>query len=101
MPLRPAFAWPPYVRRWIRISDGLAGRMGRVLGSASMNFSATDPARYAWEPVLPGDRDHMSRPRRLLHVVADRITWQHALDEARRRAAGHSPPDLSATGRAA
>ena len=50
-------------------------------------------------PSLPGDHDHMPQPRRILHVVADRITWQQALAEARRRAAGNSPPDLSATGR--
>jgi hypothetical protein len=43
----------------------------------------------------------MPPARRLLHIVADRITWQHALDEARRRAGPDSPPVLSATGNAA
>ena len=39
----------------------------RILG-----VSATDPARYAWEPVAPTDPDHMDHARRLLHAVADR-----------------------------
>jgi hypothetical protein len=67
----------------------------------TLGISATDPARYAWEPVAPSDPDHMSHARRLLHVVADRITWKQALDEARRRAAGQPDTNLSATGRAA
>jgi hypothetical protein len=62
-----------------------------------LGLPATDPARYTWEPVKPGDPDHMP-PGQILHVVADRIQWQTALDQARRRAAG---PDLPATGRAA
>ena len=33
----------------------------------------------------------MPTGRRLLHVVADRIRWQQALDEARRRAQGSHP----------
>jgi hypothetical protein len=52
----------------------------------TLGVSATDPARYAWELVEPGDPDHMDRARRLLHVVADRLRWQAALNEARRRA---------------
>jgi hypothetical protein len=88
-------------RKWSgkTLADHRADRKAWLL--TTLGLSATDPARYAWEPVLPGDRDHMSRPRRLLHVVADRITWEQALAEARRRAAGHSPPDLSATRSAA
>jgi hypothetical protein len=46
-----------------------------------LGLSATDPTRYAWEPVNPGDRDHMPTARRLLHVVADRIRWRQALDD--------------------
>ena len=45
----------------------------------TLGVSATDPARYAWELVEPGDPDHMDRGRRLLHVVADRLRWQTAL----------------------
>jgi hypothetical protein len=88
-------------RKWSgkTIADHRADRKTWLL--TTLGLSATDPAHYAWEPVRPGDRDHMSQPRRLLHVLADRITWQQALDEARRRAAGNDPPDPSATGRAA
>jgi hypothetical protein len=69
--------------------------------TATLGIPATDPARYAWEPVTPADKDHMSGPQRLLRVVADRIRWQQALDEARRRAQGLPPDDFSATGEAA
>jgi hypothetical protein len=66
----------------------------------TLGLPATDPDRYAWELVAPGDPDHMPNGQRLLHVVADRMRWLSALDQARRQAAGQ-PPDLSATGRAA
>jgi hypothetical protein len=65
-----------------------------------LGLPATDADRYAWEPVDPADRDFMPGPQRLLHVVADRMRWLQALDQARRRAEG-LPDDLSATGRAA
>ena len=68
---------------------------------ATLGMTATDPARYAWEPVTPGDPDHMENARRLLHVVAGRQRWQAALAEARRRAAGETDPAFSATGQAA
>ena len=45
--------------------------------TATLGISATDPSRYAWEPVTPGDPDHMEPARRLLHVVADRpLAWR-------------------------
>jgi hypothetical protein len=65
-----------------------------------LGLPATDPDRYAWEHVQPGDPDHMPTEQRLLHVVADRMHWLQALDQARRRAQG-LPDDLSATGEAA
>ena len=65
-----------------------------------LGLPATDPARYTWQLVEPGDQDHMPAGQRLLHVVADRMHWLQALDQARRRAQG-PPDDLSATGRAA
>ena len=65
-----------------------------------LGLPATDPARYTWQLVEPGDQDHMPAGQRLLHVVADRMHWLQALDQARRRAQG-LPDDLSATGRAA
>ena len=66
-----------------------------------LGLPATDPDRYAWEPVDPADRDFMPHPQRLLHVVADRMRWLQALDQARRRAEGLPSDDLSATGSAA
>jgi hypothetical protein len=61
-----------------------------------LGIQETDPDRYTWELVTPADQDHMPNGRRLLHVVADRMRWLTALDQARRRAA-----DLPATGQAA
>ena len=52
-----------------------------------LGLPATDPARYTWQLVEPGDQDHMPAGQRLLHVVADRMHWLQALDQARRRAA--------------
>jgi hypothetical protein len=67
----------------------------------TLGVSATDPARYAWEPVAPSDPDYLDHARRLLHAVADRARWQAAFNEARRRAAVQDSSDLPATGRAA
>jgi hypothetical protein len=67
----------------------------------TLGVPATDPARYAWELVTPADQDFMDHPRRMLHVVADRLRWQNALAEARRRAAMPPVDDISAAGKAA
>jgi hypothetical protein len=85
-------------RKWSgkTVADHRADR--RTWLTSTLGLPATDPARYSWEPVKPGDPDHMPNGQRLLHVVADRIQWQTALELARRRAA---ETDLSATGRAA
>ena len=87
-------------RKWSgkTLADHRAERKNWLL--ATLGKTATDPARYAWEPVAPGDPDYMEHARRLLHVVADRQQWQTALNEARRRA-GPPNPDLPAEGRAA
>jgi hypothetical protein len=85
-------------RKWSgkTLADHRADR--RTWLTSALGLPATDPRRYTWEPVKPGDPDHMPNGQRLLHVVADRIQWQTALDLARRRAA---EVDLPATGRAA
>jgi hypothetical protein len=77
-------------RKWSgkTLADHRADRKAWLLDT--LGLSATDPTRYVWQPVLPGDPDHMAPAQRLLHVVADRITWKQTLDEARRRAAGDS-----------
>lgn len=88
-------------RKWSgkTLADHRADRKNWLI--ETLGLPATDPSRYIWEPVAPGDSDHMPTARRLLHVVADRIRWQQALEHARRRAAGQPPGDFSATGRAA
>ena len=88
-------------RKWSgkTLADHRADRKNWLM--TTLGISATDPGRYAWEPVAPGDPDHMEHARRLLHAVADRARWQAALTEARRRAADQAVPELSATGRAA
>ena len=88
-------------RKWSgkTLADHRADRKAWLM--TTLGLSATDPSRYAWEPVTPGDPDHMPPAQRLLHVVADRQKWHAALTNARARASGQPTPDLSATGRAA
>jgi DNA segregation ATPase FtsK/SpoIIIE, S-DNA-T family len=85
-------------RKWSgkTLADHRADRKAWLTGM--LGLPATDPRRYTWELVAPGDPDHMLNGQRLLHIVADRIQWQTAIEQARRRAA---EADLSATGRAA
>jgi len=87
-------------RKWSgkTLADHRADRKQWLLDT--LGVSATDPARYAWEAVNPGDPDHMDHARRLMHAVADRARWQAALNEARQRAALSLEDELSATGRA-
>ena len=87
-------------RKWSgkTLADHRADRRHWLI--TTLGLPATDPARYTWEPVTPGDPDHMPNTQRLLHVVADRQRWHAALTEARARASGQDP-NLSATGRAA
>jgi hypothetical protein len=89
------------LRKWSgkTLADHRADRKSWL--TATLDLPATDPAHYTWEPVAPGDPDHMEHARRLLHVVADRHRWRAALTEARRRAALREDSDIPATGRAA
>jgi len=80
------------------LADHRADRQQWLL--SALGVSATDPARYRWELVAPGDPDHMDHARRLLHAVADRARWQVALAEARRRAQ-EATRDPSAPGKGA
>jgi hypothetical protein len=75
-------------RKWSgkTLADHRADRKAWLM--ETLGLSAADPSRYTWEPVAPGDPDHMPPARRLLHVLADRKHWHAALTEARRRAAG-------------
>jgi hypothetical protein len=69
--------------------------------TALLDLPATDPASYRWEQVQPTDEDYMPPSRRLLHVVADRLQWERALAEARRRARDALADEATATRRAA
>ena len=88
-------------RKWSgkTLADHRADRKNWL--TETLGLPATDPARYTWQLVEPGDRDHMPAGQRLLHVVADRMHWLQALDQARRRAQGLPSEDLPATGEAA
>ena len=66
-----------------------------------LGLPATDPARYRWEQVQPDDHDYLPAGRRLLRSVADRLQWESALAEARRRAQEDLAVQVSATRRAA
>jgi excisionase family DNA binding protein len=73
-------------RKWSgkTLADHRADRKAWL--TETLGLPATDPARYSWQLVEPGDQDHMPTGQRLLHVVADRMRWLQALDQARRRA---------------
>jgi hypothetical protein len=88
-------------RKWSgkTLADHRGDRRAWLLDT--LGLSADDPSRYAWEPVTPGDHDHMPPAQRLLHIVADRKQWHAALTLARARAGVEPPPDPSATGEAA
>jgi hypothetical protein len=75
-------------RKWSgkTLADHRADRRSWLL--ETLGLSATDPARYSWEPVSPGDPDHLPPAQRLLHVLADRQKWHAALVLARLRARG-------------
>ena len=87
-------------RKWSgkTLGDHRADRKNWLLSTLGVQ---ADPARYAWEPVTPGDPDHMEPARRLLHVVADRQRWHASLAEARRRAGIELASDPPATREAA
>ena len=71
-------------RKWSgkTLADHRADRKEWLL--ETLGISATDPARYAWEPVAPADPDHMDHARRMLHAVADRRDGRPRSAEARR-----------------
>jgi hypothetical protein len=66
----------------------------------TLGLSATpDTGPCHWERVAPHDPDYLPPPRRLVRVVAERMRWKHALDQARRLA--HDQADAVETRRAA
>jgi hypothetical protein len=81
-------------RKWSgkTLADHRADRKAWLLAALGIPEDRAD--RYSWEVVTPSDPDHMSMPRRLLHVLADRARWQATLTEARRKSQGEAvdPP---------
>ena len=73
-------------RKWSgkTLADHRADR--RTWLTSALGLPATDPACYRWEQVQPDDDDYMPPSRRLLRSVGDRLQWENALAEARRRA---------------
>jgi hypothetical protein len=67
----------------------------------TLGLSATgDSGHYRWDKVTPADPDYLPPPERMERVVAERMRWKRALDEARQRAQLHDS-ELPVTGRAA
>jgi hypothetical protein len=58
-------------RKWSgkTLADHRADRKNWLI--ETLDLPATDPTRYAWEAVAPGDQDRMPIAQRMLHVVAD------------------------------
>jgi hypothetical protein len=87
----------------------LTGVARRAPGRASERLSPGADAGPAapqaplarWEQVEPYDEDYLPSGRRLLRSVAERLQWENALAEARRRAQEALAAEVSATGRAA
>jgi hypothetical protein len=82
-------------RKWSgkTLADHRGDRQAWLLGT--LGLSATSgTGRYRWETVNPSDPDYLPPPDRLTRVVAERMRWKHALDEARRLAqeTGADPP---------
>jgi hypothetical protein len=88
-------------RKWSgkTLADHRGDRKAWLMDTLGLSATA-DTASYRWEKVTPADTDYLPPPRRLLRVVAERMAWKQALDQARRLAQEHAG-DVSATRRAA
>ena len=75
-------------RKWSgkTLADHRGDRQAWLLAALGLSASG-DNDRCLWQRVGPADDDYLPRTRRVMLVVADRLRWKHALDEARRRAA--------------
>jgi hypothetical protein len=88
-------------RKWSgkTLADHRGDRKAWLMETLGLSATA-DTASYRWEKVTPSDSDYLPPPRRLLRVVAERMAWKQALDEARRLAQERAG-DVPATRRAA
>ncbi|WP_234325830.1 hypothetical protein [Streptomyces sp. NRRL S-495] len=74
------------------LADHRAERRAWVLDVLGDTAARTEPHRYLWEPVRPGDPDMAPLATRLLRAVAERVRWRAALDQALERAGGEPCP---------
>ena len=89
-------------RRWSgkTLTDHKNDRRAWLLAALGLpDLPATDPGRYTWQRVTPGDPDHIPPTAALLHVLTDRSRQKATLALACERASEASK--LSATGREA
>lgn len=84
-------------RKWSNktLAEHKQDRRTWVLEALGQADEPTDPHRYVWRPVKPGDPDLAPVGVRLLRSVAERQRWRAHLRELEARANGQ---DLSATG---
>jgi hypothetical protein len=75
------------------LADHRGDRQAWLLATLGLSANG-DTGRYRWETVTPSDSDYLPVPERLTRVVAERMQWKRALDEARQRAqeTGTDPP---------
>jgi hypothetical protein len=94
-------AAPLVSRKWSgkTLADHRGDRQAWLTGM--LGLPAADPTRYRWEQVQPQDEDYLPASKQLLRSVGDRLRWESALAEARRRARDALAAEVSATGRAA
>jgi hypothetical protein len=87
-------------RKWSgkTLADHRGDRKAWLIDTLGLSATA-DTASYRWEKVTPADTDYLPPARRLVRVVAERMAWKQALDEARRRA--REPGEDLPAGRAA
>ncbi|MFJ6675889.1 replication initiator [Actinosynnema sp. NPDC091369] len=74
-----------------------------ALKAAGIAKPEAERARLQWGPVRPGDPHAPSRTELLMHMIAQRLTWQAEYQQAQTTLAHLRPPgpDLSATSQAA
>ncbi len=86
-------------RKWSgkTLTDHRTERRTWVLDVLGDTAARTEPHRYLWEPVRPGDPDMSPLATRLLRAVAERVRWRQALDEALARAEGPLSPAPAVT----
>ena len=86
-------------RKWSgkTLADHRADRKDWLL--KTLGVSATDPSRYVWELVAPGDPDHMDHARRLLLRSPTAPDGKQLLSRLGKELASHQVPMLNGSRR--